>query len=201
MAACEANPNAAKSEFLQTQQRHYPSNHILISCGTVPVDPSTRKIAVLRDSVDSTVWLPKGRKEIGEDLLATALRETREETGLKVEALPLKVATRATPSQALEGTFPVGENPDVTDGLLNSEPSSVCVYPCIYTGALKMVFWFAAKVDEGDVPVEVAQAPWDENVRLEWVKARDVAAMMAFKADGDVIEKVLADMRNSGYDI
>ncbi|GKT41070.1 uncharacterized protein ColSpa_01251 [Colletotrichum spaethianum] len=201
MAACEANPNATKSEFLHTEQRFYPSQHVLISCGTVPVDPYSRKIAVLRDSADGTVSLPKGRKEIGEDLLATALRETREETGLTVETMPLKVATRATPAPALEGTLSVGKNPDATDELLTCEASSVCVYPCIYTGALKIVFWFAAKVDSREIPQDVTQAPWDKNVRLEWVDAQKAAAMMAFKADGEVAKKVLEDMRSSSYEI
>ncbi|KAJ0373185.1 hypothetical protein COL26b_008667 [Colletotrichum chrysophilum] len=201
MAACEANPNASRSLFLQAPQRQFPSQHVLVSCGTVPIDPVSRKIAVLRDIADNTVWLPKGRKEIGEDLLATALRETREETGLQVEALPLKVATRATLDPKLQGTFPVGENADVTDGLENCEASSVCVYPCVFTGALKIVFWFAARVDVEDVPRDVERVPWDENMRLEWVEAREAAGMMAFKADGEVVEKVLDDMQKSGYHI
>ncbi|KAE9572793.1 hypothetical protein CGMCC3_g11141 [Colletotrichum fructicola] len=201
MAACEANPNASRSLFLQAPQCQFPSQHVLVSCGTVPIDPVSRKIAVLRDIADNTVWLPKGRKEIGEDLLATALRETREETRLQVEALPLKVATRATPDPKLQGTFPVGENADVTDGLENCEASSVCVYPCVFTGALKIVFWFAARVDVEDVPRDVERVPWDENMRLEWVEAREAAGMMAFKADGEVVEKVLDDMQKSGYHI
>lgn len=194
MAACEATPDASRSLFLQTPQRQYPSQHVV-------VDTVSRKIAVLRDIADNTVWLPKGRKEIGEDLQSTALRETREETGLQVEALPLKVATRATPDPKLQGTFPVGENADVTDGLENCEASSVCVYPCVFTGALKIVFWFAARVDVDDVPRDVERVPWDENMRLEWVAVREAAGMMAFKADWQVVEKVLNDMRKSGYDI
>ncbi|KAM5346546.1 hypothetical protein ACJ41O_009551 [Fusarium nematophilum] len=201
MAACEANPSASKSLFLQTKQEFFPSQHILISCGTVPVDPTTGKIALLRDAVHNSFHLPKGRKNINEDLLAAALRETYEETGLRAAALPLKVATRATPAPDMLGSFPVGENPDVTDELLNCEVSSVCAYPCVYTGAFKMVFWFAARADSAAVPEEGTRETWEENLKLEWVDAREAAGMMAFKSNGEVIEKVLADMRNSGYDI
>ncbi|KAF6813233.1 nudix domain-containing protein [Colletotrichum sojae] len=115
--------------------------------------------------------------------------------------LPLLIATGATPSQQIAGTFPLGESPDVTDGLVNCEPSSVCVYPRIFTVALKMVFWFGSRMSESQAPDEVEQVPWDANVRLEWVKAKETAGLMTFRADGQVTEKVLEDMSNSGHDI
>lgn len=64
-----------------------------------------------------------------------------------------------------------------------------------------MVFWFASRVEERQAPEEVEQVPWDANVRLDWVEAREAAGLMTFKADGQVVEKVLKDMRTSGYDI
>ncbi|KAH7019169.1 hypothetical protein EDB80DRAFT_869842 [Ilyonectria destructans] len=201
MAACEANLDYSPAEILKTKQQYFPSQHMMISCGCVPVDPVARKIAILRDTVYNLIQLPKGRKNIGEDLLATALRETYEETGVRFSALPLKVATRATPTREMVGSFVPGENPDVTDALFNCEVSSVCSYPCIYTGAFKVVFWFAAQGDSAGVPVEVTKESWEENVIMEWVNAREAAEVMSARADGDVIEKVLVDMRNSGYDI
>ncbi|KAK7422338.1 hypothetical protein QQZ08_009560 [Neonectria magnoliae] len=174
MAAC------APGDILTTQQRHYPSQHLIISCGCVPVDPVARKIAILRDTAYHVVQLPKGRKNIAEDLL---------------------VATRATPVPGMADEPAPGQDPELTEGLLNCEPSSVSAYPCIYTGAFKIVFWFAAQGNFADVPVDGTKESWEEDVVLEWVDAREAAGMMSFKVDGDVIEKVLADMRNSGYDI
>ncbi|KAH7157502.1 hypothetical protein B0J13DRAFT_171425 [Dactylonectria estremocensis] len=201
MAACEANPDYSPGELLATKMQYFPSQHMMISCGCVPVDPVARKIAILRDTVYHLVQLPKGRKNIGEDLLATALRETHEETGVRFSALPLKVATRATPTPEMAESFVPGENPDVTEGLLNCEVSSVCSYPCIYTGAFKVVFWFAAQGNSTDIPEEGTKESWEEHTVMEWVDAHEAAGMMSFKADRDVIEKVLSDMRHSGYDI
>ena len=41
-----------------------------------------RKVLILRRKVEGTWVLPKGRREEGESLLETALREVEEETGL-----------------------------------------------------------------------------------------------------------------------
>ncbi|KAK7420648.1 hypothetical protein QQX98_002643 [Neonectria punicea] len=138
------------------------------------------------------VQLPKGRKNIAEDLLAAALRETYKETGGRHPRHALARHGRRPGS---------GPGSELTEGLLNCELSSVCSYPCIYTGAFKIVFWFAAQGNSADVPDDGTKESWEEDVVLEWVDVREAAGMMSFKVDGDVIEKVLADMRNSSYDI
>jgi 8-oxo-dGTP pyrophosphatase MutT (NUDIX family) len=45
--------------------------------------------------------LPKGRKDVGEQLEATAVRETYEETGYIVEVLPHQLTTLATPQEMM----------------------------------------------------------------------------------------------------
>lgn len=184
-------------------QRFIPAEYLMISCGCVPVDPATKKIAIIYDRNSGYTQLPKGRKNIHEDLHATAVRETCEETGLEFSPLPLKTATRATPTvdmMCADDTLTVGPN-GLTEGFVNCEPSSVCVYRCRSTHSFKMVFWFAAKGDSTAKPDANTRELWEEGFEVEWVKASDAAARMSAEADGRVIEKVLADMRNTGYDI
>lgn len=197
-----SNPSYTAHDFLQTKQRHYPSQDVIISCGCVPVDPSARKIAILRDlsSAPEIVSLPKGRKNIDEPLPAAALREAYEETGFRFSPLRLRTPTRATPTPEHSAYRP-GTNPGVTRTVGNHEASSVCVYPDPATGCVKIVFWFAAEGDSTQVPHENTRESWEVNTVVEWVDADVAASKMSFDAHRSVIEKVLTDMRNSGYAI
>ncbi|KAK2590229.1 hypothetical protein QQS21_012090 [Conoideocrella luteorostrata] len=195
-----SNNTIPPTDFLM---RCAPSQSLMISCGCVLIDPLTRKIAILFDNSTSITQLPKGRKNIGEDIYAAALREAHEETGLSVQPLPLKIPTRATPTVTmmhLVNKSPEGCPEDVTSTVENCEPVAVCHHVCSSTLAYKLVFWYAAQADSTAVPAEGTMEAW-EDFQLKWVDARDAAGRMSMAADGDVIEKVLSDMRASGYDI
>ena len=73
-----------------------PSERCTISCGTVCVDPRAGKVLIIFNRRLGIWQLPKGRKNIGEDLHSAALRETYEETGVPASLLPLMVQTRST---------------------------------------------------------------------------------------------------------
>ena len=169
------------------------------------MDPHARKIAILRDPANNNVtFLPKGRKNIGEDLLSAALRETLEETGVAVKPLPLLIPTRATPPAQDEsggGQQEKTENPGLIKGVENCEPSSVTVRPRDSSGIARLIFWFAAAGDSTAALVEGTKESWEEGWVTEWVNANDAASLMTFDDHREVIEKILKDMRSSGYDM
>jgi ADP-ribose pyrophosphatase YjhB (NUDIX family) len=56
----------------------------MMGAGMVILQPSTDRVVVVHDSVDGHWFLPRGRKDIGESLEKTALREAYEEVCLAV---------------------------------------------------------------------------------------------------------------------
>ncbi|KAF6844509.1 nudix domain-containing protein [Colletotrichum musicola] len=176
-------------------RRFYPSHKFVTSCGTVAVDLDAQRVLLVYNKRHRIHQLPKGRKNIGEDLLAAALRETREETGVAVSPLRLRIRTRATPADA-----PSDAAPDITEETDSTEPVAVCHYPDPASGAMKMVFYFVAEGSCRNAP-----DGWtgEDKVKFEvvWVDAADAAGKLAFKEDGMVVTKALEDLRVSGYDI
>ena len=55
------------------------ASDFLLGAGMVIIQPETEKIVVIYDTQTKTWFLPKGRKDIGESLEQTALREAYEE--------------------------------------------------------------------------------------------------------------------------
>ncbi|KAH9895371.1 hypothetical protein F4778DRAFT_794235 [Xylariomycetidae sp. FL2044] len=83
---------------------YHRSDEVMVSCGTVTIDkpqsqePDSQepRVLVVYNNRIGIHQLPKGRKNVGEEHLAAALRETREEAGVAVESLTLRFGTRST---------------------------------------------------------------------------------------------------------
>jgi hypothetical protein len=65
------------------------SSNVMLGAGMVILQPSTEKIVVLYHQRYKYWFLPKGRKDVGESLEATALREAYEEVSV---LLPYQLA-------------------------------------------------------------------------------------------------------------
>ncbi|KAL8387106.1 hypothetical protein RB595_010152 [Gaeumannomyces hyphopodioides] len=73
-----------------------PSERQTVSCGAVAIDVRRGRILSLYNKKLGIAQLPKGRKQIGEGHIDAAIRETLEESGVRVRPLPLKVWTRSS---------------------------------------------------------------------------------------------------------
>ncbi|KAM7186496.1 NUDIX hydrolase domain-like protein [Naviculisporaceae sp. PSN 640] len=179
-----------------------PASGIVISCGTVTLDLVQGKVLLIWNRRFGIYQLPKGRKNIGETMLAAAIRETYEETGVRVKPFELMVATRATvPADEQDGESR-HKNPGVIEGQLSNEFIATCVYPDPQseTDALKIIFYFAATADSTIAPETGTQEDW-EKVRGEWVPISEISKKLRFKAEESVVMKAVADAAKTGYTI
>ncbi|KAG5731119.1 hypothetical protein E4T56_gene15567 [Termitomyces sp. T112] len=73
----------------QVPDSGWSSQNFMLGAGMVIIQPSTHKIVVIYDTARKYWFLPRGRKDVGESLETTALREAYEESGYKATFLPL----------------------------------------------------------------------------------------------------------------
>jgi 8-oxo-dGTP pyrophosphatase MutT (NUDIX family) len=100
---------------LPTEQ--FPSSNFLICSGSI-LFASTRaplQVCLLHHTERDEWLLPKGRKDRGECVPATAIRETFEETGYPCRQLPLNMVTRAPAATAQTKDAPEGVNVNVCE--------------------------------------------------------------------------------------
>ncbi|KAJ6578791.1 NUDIX hydrolase domain-like protein [Mycena vulgaris] len=79
----------------QVPDSSWADENFLLGAGMVVFQPATLKVVVVYEREKKYWFLPKGRKDVGESLEQTALREAYEESGYRVEFLPVYSNTRA----------------------------------------------------------------------------------------------------------
>jgi len=145
------------------------ASEFVISCGTVTFDLKEAKVLLIRCRTNNECMLPKGRKNVGETLEETALRETWEETGYEATLLALRNRTQAT-------------SPSVSDlmSLINTEP--IYMSQRNSDGMFKIIFWYVAT---GDSTVDEQQRPQQPNEDFEtkWTPCDEAEAALTFDDD------------------
>ncbi|EIM80205.1 uncharacterized protein STEHIDRAFT_28238, partial [Stereum hirsutum FP-91666 SS1] len=81
----------------------------MLAASMVIIQPSTGKVVVVNDTKRQSWFLPRGRKDVGENLEQCALREAYEESGFRAEFLPVVTYSRAphAPQSATPDSNPV----------------------------------------------------------------------------------------------
>ena len=93
-------------EAIDRSMTFHPSFGYTISVGTVTMDFKANKVLTIWNKRLQIFQLPKHRKNIGEGMLSGSMRETYEETGVRVRPLPLVISTRATLQERADGGGP-----------------------------------------------------------------------------------------------
>lgn len=160
----------------------HSSDRFVISCGTVPIDVTHRKVLLVRTRSTNEILLPKGRKDENECLKTAAARETYEETGYPATILPLKVPTRAT-NRTGDGE--------------HTEP--IAITQRVTNGVLKIIFWYAASVDSQALPEQGTQQEGEDFESL-WMDCKQALAALTFADDREVARLTINAAFYGGYD-
>ena len=160
----------------------YPSDRFVISCGTVPLDLTHRKVLLVRMRSTNEILLPKGRKDENECLKTAAARETYEETGFPATILPLNVPTRATNRTG--------------DG---EHTESIAMTQRVTDGVMKIIFWYGASVDSQSVPVQDTQQE-GEDFESVWLDCEHALAALTFPDDREVAQLAINAAFDGGID-
>ncbi|KFY98341.1 hypothetical protein V498_01492 [Pseudogymnoascus sp. VKM F-4517 (FW-2822)] len=158
------------------------SEAFVISCGTITLDVLERKVLLIRWRKNGEIFLPKGRKNIGENLEDAAIRETYEETGFQVGIVPLRVPTLATPGTAVD---------EQVDGL-NTEPIAFS-QRLTENNILKLIFWFSATGDSTAAPEPGTQEEGEDFDPI-WVDLDSVVDTLTFADDRRIAERFISLM-------
>ena len=167
----------AQSAFSTMQ---YTADAFVESAGAVLFDGPSRKVCLIHHLTKDEWYLPKGRRNVGENREAAALREVEEETGYKCRLFPVTIITRAPPPDETTH-FPY------VPGTYNyaCEPFMV-THRILKDGALKIISWYIAAIDTDRDPVD-GEAEF--NARLfETDKAMD---RLTYQTDRDVLQRAI----------
>ncbi|KAG8706573.1 hypothetical protein FRC09_002345 [Ceratobasidium sp. 395] len=142
----------------------------------------TLQVGILYHPKESRYILPKGRKDRGESIQETALRETYEETGHQCRYLPLNMKTRSQLSDVY-----VKDQP--TDAVGAVEPIAVFLR---HAGErdVKLIFWYVAEVDES-CPHEHGTQTGGEDYETRFVDADKVLDALTYTVDREVVARAL----------
>lgn len=163
------------------------SDAFVIGSGTVTVDllaPILHVLVKYLSDRDEYI-LPKGRLNIGEDWREAAVRETFEETRIRVQLLPTYITTNATIPSTATATSP---------NLLHTEPFARTQRLLGVDGDReKTTYWFAATADSTQsIPEPHAEPqPGEESSQPVWLPQDEALARLSFEGEKAVTSKLI----------
>lgn len=169
--------NMAATRFPTTQ---YTATNLTESCGAVLFEPQSKRICLLRYNVNGEVYLPKGRRNIGESRHAAALREVAEETGYECDLIPLNMENRQPATDAdVDMPDAVTRHADVS-----TEPF-MCTVRDVGNGGVKLIWWFIA------CSTLSTRGPGEAQFGVEICSYQDAIEALTFETDRAVLRRAI----------
>ncbi|KAJ3745805.1 NUDIX hydrolase domain-like protein [Lentinula detonsa] len=173
--------------------RNYFPGQFVVSAGSIlfrrAPESGKLQICVLYHTIKDEWLLPKGRKDCGESIETTAVRETYEETGYKCKLLPCNMSTRA-PAHGVHTKDMIREAEQIT------EPIAITVRDQGLDG-VKIISWYISELDGDGQKVEGTQMD-TESFASQFINAEEAIRTLTFKGDQDIAAKALEIVRHTG---
>ncbi|KAJ7827884.1 hypothetical protein B0H14DRAFT_2813114 [Mycena olivaceomarginata] len=156
----------------QVPNSAWTGENFLLGAGMVVFQPETLQVVVLYETKRNTGFFQRdGSKDVGESLEQAALREAYEESGYRVEFLPLYTETRAPGPPS---------NPQAPYGL-NCEP--VYISTAAYSARIRgnrvapageyLTFWYIGQIPKDAVREEGTGMPDEVNYEAHLMDVKD----------------------------
>lgn len=207
---------------LDDEMTFIPNQYFVLCASTVTFREPGQVLIVLNTKYNEPFYtLPGGRKDIGEALEETAVRETHEETGYHVRLPPISIPTRATRPRVAERRRqkhfsplqdPIIPTPtasplthaslpadaasttkDVIDDF-GTEPVGIITYndPNAEGDCTKLRFFFYAVVKDTNLPPDPPSLDCEERLEAEWMTVAEALDKLRFAAERRAVRNVVA---------
>lgn len=202
---------------LDEEMKFLPNRHFALSASTITFRDPGQVLLVRNTKYNEAFYtLPGGRKDIGEGLEETAVRETYEETGYRVRLPSVSILTRATRPRVADrrrrkggpvwdATFAPTAFPPVHTSTLASaaastpkdiiadcgtEPVGMITYndPLAEGSSTKYRFFFYATLRDANLPPDAPMLDQEERLQAEWMTVAEALHHLRFEAEKQVVE-------------
>ncbi|KAJ7607353.1 NUDIX hydrolase domain-like protein [Roridomyces roridus] len=187
-------PRMSQWSSAQVPDSGWADENFQLGAGMVVLQQTTLKVAIIWEKKRRYWFLPKGRKDVGESLEQTALREAYEESGYRVSPLPIYTRTRAPgPPDNLDAQW----SP-------NCEPIYICTtafaqrrrHNFVSPPGEYLTFWYLGQIPEDAVHEEGTGMPDEVNYETHLVSPEE-AMHRLFKDEARVVQYAWALYRHS----
>ncbi|KZT31904.1 hypothetical protein SISSUDRAFT_994600 [Sistotremastrum suecicum HHB10207 ss-3] len=179
MRACQHEPlKLSELSSFTVPNSLFHAQDLQLGAGVVIIQPSTDNVVVLYSEKSKRYFLPKGRKDVGESIQDTAIREGYEESGYRCEPLPLIIHHNCPNPNA--NPLILCHNPPSTEAIaitmFHARPRRFRSRAPEPTGTEYLTFWYVAQIGPDAVMEQNTKMPdeveyvtnlmsWDEAIQ------------------------------------